>query len=447
MQITKNQNEINILLTKHKKPPQNETARSVNPNLVQNVPYAKTSVLRKIEIKKPTRSVIEIERSLDRIVEGGLEIKRDRILEAEKIGYKNEQTRKIKFDQYGFEKEKTITSKAKNMSVIQPMKYTEDDYDRYFSQQNERILKWTEMLEHFDYFYNSKLSKLKERTRKGIPDAIRGAAWMKLARVREVMNQNQGLYERLVANIKNYSKEDFNENKDEDVIIRDLHRTFPNNVYFKDKLGQGQRALYKVLLAYSTYNTKTGYVQGMGFPVALFLTYLDEEQSFYLFMQLMSKYELEASFYPNFPGIQKKFCVFLNLQKRFFPKIYKLFIDNKVSPTMYAAQWFFTYFSNIFKFEILTRIFDCLLLEGVKIIYRISLALIKLKEEKLLACKEMEEIMMELKDIVSDDIDVEELLKIAFGFSLSRKDIKKYEDFYENNKENKEDEIIQLCVF
>eukprot|EP00955_Chlamydomonas_euryale_P089065 364433-Chlamydomonas_euryale.AAC.9 len=39
------------------------------------------------------------------------------------------------------------------------------------------------------------------------------------------------------------------------------HLRYPNNVYFMDRQGPGQHALYNVLRAYAAYNTGTGYVQ------------------------------------------------------------------------------------------------------------------------------------------------------------------------------------------
>lgn len=45
-------------------------------------------------------------------------------------------------------------------------------------QENARVFKWKEMLEQFPEKINK---KLKERGRKGIPDAIRGYAWQVLS--------------------------------------------------------------------------------------------------------------------------------------------------------------------------------------------------------------------------------------------------------------------------
>ena len=45
---------------------------------------------------------------------------------------------------------------------------------------------------------------------------------------------------------------------------------------FKEEKGEGQNTLGRVLKAYSNYNTKLGYCQGMGFIAALFLMMMEE---------------------------------------------------------------------------------------------------------------------------------------------------------------------------
>lgn len=44
--------------------------------------------------------------------------------------------------------------------------------------------------------------------------------------------------------------------QNEEHIMRDLGRIFPTHVYFTDRQGQGQRALYRVLRAYAALDPK-----------------------------------------------------------------------------------------------------------------------------------------------------------------------------------------------
>jgi len=45
----------------------------------------------------------------------------------------------------------------------------------------------------------------------------------------------------------------------EDVILRDIHRTFPENIMFFDKLEHGPDRLFNVLRAYASFNPDVGY--------------------------------------------------------------------------------------------------------------------------------------------------------------------------------------------
>ena len=301
------------------------------------------------------------------------------------------------------------------------------------------------MLSNFTSYKKNNYSKLKSRTRKGIPDCLRTKVWQIFAKVPELKNKNKNTYSNIINQLK---EKDMLDKKDEDVIIRDLHRTFPKNYIFMDKLGSGQRALYKVLSAYSYYNKKTGYVQGMGFITALFLTYMNEESSFWMLYSMMINYEMQGFYEKDFPELRKVLYVFLSLLKKFVPKVYFQFKKFNIYPTMYASQWFFTYFANLFNFNIVVRIYDCILLEGFKIVYRIALGILKLNEKKILKFNHFEEVMNIFKDITKG-IEVEELFKVSFDFSFSRKDIKKFEDEYHKkiSKKNMDDEIIKQVSF
>ena len=90
---------------------------------------------------------------------------------------------------------------------------------------NARIEKWNYMLNNFNDFKNNKFHKLKKRTRKGIPDNLRGYAWQILSGVDEFYKKN--LYQQL-------EKEPV-DRAIEDIIINDIDRTFPKCKFFKDK--------------------------------------------------------------------------------------------------------------------------------------------------------------------------------------------------------------------
>jgi hypothetical protein len=270
------------------------------------------------------------------------------------------------------------------------------------------------MLLNFDDFYKNKFDKFKERTRKGIPDSIRGLIWQILAEVNTFRNDPK--HSQTYTNLLNDEESDL---ETESVILRDIDRTFPKHSFFKDKYGLGQRSLFNVLRAYSKFNKDTGYVQGMGFITALLLTYMDEESSFWMIHSLIYNYKLKDYFFKGFPGLERSFYVLLKLMKQHVPKVYDHFKKYHIHPTMYASQWFITIFAVNFKFDILVKIFDVFLLEKTKIFYRIALAVLKLNEEKISSFKSFEDTMGHIK-FLFDRINGDDLFQKAFKFSISK---------------------------
>ena len=298
---------------------------------------------------------------------------------------------------------------------------------------NARIEKWNDMLKNYEEYRTKKFDKLKSRTRKGVPDSLRSYVWQLFA-------EKDKYY------IKDIFKTLDSEKLKEDieiVIIKDLDRTYPDCQLFKDKYGNGQRKLYKVLSNYSKYNKNTGYVQGMGFIAAVFLTYMDEESSFFMLDSLMKKYKLEGFYLPGFPELKKTFYILLNLEKKFIPKIYELFKKEGMVPSMYASEWFICLFSRNLDFHTLVRIFDVFLLEGYKVIYRFSVAFLKLKENEFLNAKDGLASIMQTINQCMVNVDIDNLFKIGFGFSLSRKDLDKLGKEYDKVKDNPKNEFVQ----
>ena len=285
----------------------------------------------------------------------------------------------------------------------------------------------------FDNFMKNNKKKLKLEIRKGIPDSLRGQVWMKISGAQKLREARGFLYNELI--------DDLNENEiiripDEEVIIKDLHRTYPNNLLFKNKLGDGQRELFRILSCISMKNKKVGYAQGMSFLVAIFLSYLDEEKSFWMMENLMKNFRMQEIYLQGFPGLKKNFFVFLKLIKKILPNIYTQLTNAKLYPAIYASSWYLTCFTNVFSYGMVLRIMDCYLFEGIKVIHRISLALLALKENEILKQKKYLEIM-EIIRAATDNIDIDRLFKKSFGFSISRKEIQKYENLYKEHLERK----------
>ena len=58
------------------------------------------------------------------------------------------------------------------------------------------------------------------------------------------------------------------------VIQRDINRTFPAHDFFKEAGGVGQDSLYKISKAYAVYDEEIGYCQGLSFLAASLLLHV-----------------------------------------------------------------------------------------------------------------------------------------------------------------------------
>lgn len=107
--------------------------------------------------------------------------------------------------------------------------------------------------------------KMKKRSRKGIPNSIRGYAWKMLINGDQYLISDREEYFKYLLSLKDGNHELTQS------IFRDVTRTFTEHVYFKDKFGQGQKALFSVLKAMAMHDREVGYMQGMGYIVAVLL--------------------------------------------------------------------------------------------------------------------------------------------------------------------------------
>eukprot|EP01102_Stenamoeba_stenopodia_P022940 TRINITY_DN9749_c0_g1_i2.p1 TRINITY_DN9749_c0_g1~~TRINITY_DN9749_c0_g1_i2.p1 ORF type:complete len:262 (+),score=35.53 TRINITY_DN9749_c0_g1_i2:821-1606(+) len=252
--------------------------------------------------------------------------------------------------------------------------------------------------------------------RKGIPDKYRGIIWKKLSKTDDLKRDHPGLYNQLLTHSSQYEKQ----------ILLDIVRTFPKHVFFQAKKGMGQTSLLNCLKAFSVYDPSVGYCQGMGFIAAVLLLYMTEEDAFWLLGRLCSDYNMKGLFEPGFPLLHKCFQVLEQLMELFLPRLAAHFANESIVTSTYATSWFSTLFTYTLDFSLVLRIWDMVLAEGLRTVYRIALGLLKLLQPELLKLS-FEEIVNTLKIIPPNKITADELMHAAFEFKLSAKKLEKLE--------------------
>lgn len=185
-----------------------------------------------------------------------------------------EETTYVKLDRYGFQLGDQFHQRLQISD--------EEQYSRKEKERNREI-KWIDMMKEWNYIISGdnawKTNMLQRRIRKGIPDCIRGRIWGKLLKINTMSKKYRRPEQQECDSLPPIVRED---------IVKDIDRTFPSHIMFKENNGFGQEALRQLLECYAVVDPETAYCQGMSFIAAMLLTYMPEDQAFVAFCCLMN---------------------------------------------------------------------------------------------------------------------------------------------------------------
>lgn len=156
-----------------------------------------------------------------------------------------------------------------------------------------------------------------------------------------------------------------------------MARTFPGHKFFKDRDGVGQEGLYNVVRAYSVLDQEVGYCQGLAFIVGPLLLNMPDDEAFCVLIRLMNDYGLRGHFTPDMEGLHLRLYQFDMLVEEHLPHIARHLNQQGVGSTMYASQWFMTLFAYKFPLNLVFRIYDLVLVQGISSIFQFAIALLK----------------------------------------------------------------------
>lgn len=187
----------------------------------------------------------------------------------------------------------------------------------------------------------------------------------------------------------------------EKVIKRDLGA---RTSYSKYVMAAGlQDGLFGICKAYALYDDAVGYAQGMNFIAMPLLFNMPEEEAFSLFVTLMNKYGLRDLFVHDMAGLHLHLYQFERLLEDFEPALYCHLRRREVKPQLYATQWFLTLFAYRFPLQLVLRIYDLILSEGLEIaILKFGIVLMQKNAETLLGMKDMSTLTTFLKERLFD---------------------------------------------
>lgn len=322
-----------------------------------------------------------------------------------------------RFDEFGFRVEKE-DGPEQSSSPLLSIPFTEDE---------EQRLKWIAYLEFSHHNEATDIAwdtvdvvlprteKLRNMVRGGIAHSLRPQLWMRLSGALQKKQKSETSYKDIVkaANVDSLmtSKQ----------IEKDLLRILPTNVCFTSANSTGVGRLRRILRGLAWFYQDIGYCQGTGVIAASLLLFMDEEDAFWMMATIVEDI-LPASYYSStLLGIQADQRVMQTLIGNYLSSVDEALKKHDIELSLITLNWFITLFSGVVHMKILLRIWDLFFLDGSIVLFQLTLAMLKMKEQQLNDLENSAQIFNSLSDIPGEVDDVERLFAVAaeVGGSLS----------------------------
>jgi hypothetical protein len=288
--------------------------------------------------------------------------------------------------------------------------------------------------------------KIKRFVRKGIPPDWRGEAWFWYAGGHQLLAKYPGVYDDLVRRAANGQLSP----TDEELIERDLNRTFPDNLMYKpdpttpavrltspggstpNTKGDTEtpilKSLRRVLQATSIYNPKIGYCQSLNFLAGLLLLFMTEERAFWMLDIILKSY-LPGTHDMNLEGANVDLGVLMMCIRESMPAVWAKIggeLDGSASAderqvpmrlppiTLCCTAWFMSCFIGSLPVETTLRVWDAFFFEGSKTLFRVALAIFKVGEAEIRAVADPMEVFQVVQTIPRKFVDVNVLMATCF---------------------------------
>ncbi|WIA37952.1 hypothetical protein OEZ86_001329 [Tetradesmus obliquus] len=249
---------------------------------------------------------------------------------------------------------------------------------------------------------------LKRYCRKGVPYQLRGWVWWHTSGAAKAaaaapsghfeacLQQGQGLHA-----LKQ--------------IELDLPRTFPRHPWLAQP--EGQAALRQVLTAYAGHNQSVGYCQGMNFLAGLLLLAMDKDcvKTFWLLVVLLEQVLYPGTYARNLDGCHVEMGCLSQLLQQKQPKLAAHLQELGCEASLLATDWYLCLFATSLPAETAARVWDCLLLEGRKVLHRLGLALLAQAAPLLMQLDNAGEVLRGMKQFAAGCHDRDQLMSAAFN--------------------------------
>ena len=350
---------------------------------------------------------------------------------------------------------------------LKEIEYKQRLEQKYIKQQKLSKIWINEILPN--WIEKKKDEKIKEYFYKGIPPNVRGRVWMlclgnkfsitkeyyqiQVNNSKEILQKyknknvkdenyiyNDNLY---LSRIKNKENKDnknnnnieiekidddedeqnednkYNFGKDKEksinIIELDIERTFPYLGVFKGHSPMAED-LREILRVFVISRPDIGYIQGLSFIAGILLLNMDKFKAFISLMNLILNPIILPFYKMDNESIQQRLKLFKQVFYFNLPELCQHFDEVDLLPENYYLSWNMTLFTRDVNLELVNRIWDVFMIEGVKAIYSAAIVFLSHFEEKLMNM-DFVEIMTcigSIKNINFDeDIFIEAMKKVT----------------------------------
>ncbi|XP_033630050.1 small G protein signaling modulator 3 homolog isoform X3 [Asterias rubens] len=327
-----------------------------------------------------------------------------------------------RYDEFGFRIDEEDGAEADSSKLLsQP-----------FLEDTQHRLKWTA---YFEFAHNQDVGnltwdklesrlphteKLRHLVREGIPHSLRPNIWMRLSGAQQKKENSETTYKEIIKTSAN------DHSLTAKQIEKDLLRTMPSNACFSTSKSTGVSRLRRVLRGIAWLYPDIGYCQGTGMIASSLMLFMEEEDAFWMMCTIIEEL-VPASYYSStLLGVQADQRVLRQLMVSFLPELDQQLKSHDIELSLITLHWFLTVFSSVVHVRVLLRIWDLFFYEGSVVLFQVTLAMFKLKEEELLKLENSAQIFNALSDLPGGIDEVDKLIEaceVGMKHSASLTDI------------------------
>ncbi|EWC47639.1 hypothetical protein DRE_03259 [Drechslerella stenobrocha 248] len=277
---------------------------------------------------------------------------------------------------------------------------------------------WSSVVEDYYSVASQSSHLLTEKVQAGIPATIRGTVWQSIGRsktesIEAIYKEFNALPQTHVTAIPVHRPPSMLpgdpgppapvECKTVSQLEKEIKKDMGQRTSFANYKGFRQEGLMGLMKAYAIYDPEVGYVQGMAFLGAPLLLNMTEEEAFCLLVELMRTYSLRDMFTPGMKGLHLRLYQYDRLLEDLCPALSVHLNRRKAQSSLYATQWFLTLFAYKFPLQLVLRVYDLAITEGIEgAVLKFGIALMKKNEAALRQIDSLEALLPFLREKLFD---------------------------------------------